>query len=64
MKPAANTSCHESSRVEGVRVDPTLDSTSDDWKRRVHTRLLVRHVSLFSRAGRVRKQYVVRQKKK
>lgn len=51
MKPAANASCHESRRMEGVRVDPVLDTTSDGRKRRAHTRLIVRHVSLVSRAG-------------
>ena len=32
-------------------MEPVLDTTSDGRKRRAHTRLIVRHVSLVSRAG-------------
>lgn len=60
VKLAANASCHESRRMEGVRVEPVLDTTSDGRKRRAHTRLIVRHVSLVSRAGStVGKRYEV-----
>ena len=57
MKPAAKTSCHESNRIEGVRVDPMVDTTSDGRKRSANVRLLVRHVSFVSRAGRTRNIY-------
>ena len=52
VKPPASINCHESRRVEGVRVDPVLDTTSAGRKRRAHTRLSVRQLFLVSKANR------------